>query len=67
MKPKPGPYYTCPNSGLVIQISRIRYANEDYTKANIRYFCKASGRLLTEERNVKLIHKNIQHWYRTEL
>lgn len=63
---RPGPYYTCPNSGLVVQIARIKYACEEYTKAHIRYF-STGGRLISEERNVKLIHKRIQHWYRTEL
>lgn len=61
-----GAEYTCANSGLVVQIARIRYVDPDkkYTKVNLRYFIRASGRLLLEERNVKLIHNNIQHWER---
>lgn len=61
MIPRKDRYYTCPNSSLIVHVYKIRYKNEDYSKVWLKYYSR-SGTYLTEERNVKLIHKNIQHW-----
>lgn len=66
MKLKVGELYTCPNSGLIVEIAKIRYVDPNgvYCKVGIRYYVNPSQRLFTYERSVKLIYKNIQHWYR---
>ncbi len=58
--------YTCSNSGLIVEIIRIRYRGEGYTKAWLRYFLRASGTFFREEKNVRLEHSQIQHWERLE-
>lgn len=63
MKPILGATYTCPNSSMIVEIAKIRYRGDGYTKVWLRYFTK-SGIFLTEERNVKLVHERIKHWER---
>lgn len=60
--PKLGYSYTCPNSGMIVQIAKIRFIHPDYMKVWIKYFNRASRNFMCEERNVKLVLKNIQHW-----
>ena len=54
-------FHTTINS-FYIQILKVRFTGPKYIKANIRYLSKASGKVLCDERNVKLMKSAMKHW-----
>lgn len=51
-----------PINSIYVELVRLRYRGEGYGKYHVRYYSKASGRLIAEERNVKILHENMKHW-----
>jgi len=54
-------YHKTINS-FFVSIVRIKYQNDNYVKCHLRYFNKGSNRLITEERNVKIMKSAMKHW-----
>jgi hypothetical protein len=55
-------YYTVPQSGLCIELHKLRYRGKGYTKYWIKYYNKANGTFVAEERNVKITDK-VKSWW----
>jgi hypothetical protein len=49
---------------MYVEIHKIRFKTKEYAKVWLRYYSKASGKFITEERSVKLDLKVIQLWER---
>jgi hypothetical protein len=51
-----------PENSFYLEIIEIRYQGKNYFKANVRYFTKASGMLIAEEKSVKIYYKVTKFW-----
>ena len=49
-------------NSFYIQIVRVKFTGPEYIKAHIRYISKASGTILSDEKNVKLMKSAMKHW-----
>lgn len=54
--------YHTPQSSCYIEIVRVRFRCKEYIKAHIKWYSKPSGKYMCEERNVKILNKNIKYW-----
>jgi hypothetical protein len=54
--------YHIPQNSFYVEIVRIKYENNEYIKAHIRYYSKSSLTLFAETRNQKLYRKVMAHW-----
>lgn len=49
-------------NSFYIQIVRVKFTGPTYIKAHLRYISKASGTVLCDEKNVKLMKSAMKHW-----
>ena len=49
-------------NSFYIQIVRVKFTGPKYIKAHIRYISKASGTIISDEKNVKLMKSAMKHW-----
>jgi hypothetical protein len=51
-----------PINSIYVELVRLRYRGADYGRYWVRYYSKASGTLIKEERSVKIRDKARQAW-----
>lgn len=55
-------FYTIPNSTLIVELCKLRYAGKGYKKWLIRYYAKPMGTLLAIEKSVKIRDEAFRNW-----
>lgn len=56
--------YHTETSSLYVEIVRVKYENDIYIKAHIRYYTKPSMKLISETRNQKILKEAMKYWVR---
>jgi hypothetical protein len=56
--------YHIPQNSFYVEIVRIKFSCDEYIKAHIRYYSKASSTMFAETRNQKLYKEVMAHWYK---
>jgi hypothetical protein len=55
--------YHVPQGSIYIELYRLRYKGNGYSRYWIKYYSKSSDVLITDERNVKISDK-VKSWWR---